>query len=442
MDYLKRMVGIWDRQELLEFTEGRMEVVWALQNIAVWRELFRDAAVILLALAEAENEFRFANNASAEFAKLFLVGPGAVASTEAPPEERWPILAEALRSSSSGKQRLAINACEAALNTNQWYRLVGPENQGLRRDANLWAPENYGELWGAYRRAWTALWDAIDDLTGDNQSQALNVLLQKARGLAIIPDLADMVISGIRDLITKPYANEQKILEHVIQVLQYESENLIDQTRRELEEIRDGLTGDDFSSLMKRYVSMELLEDQFDEKGNHCDHVKPRLEELAQESFNDTELLRSELGWLVTEEAQNGFRFGYELGSVDTEATLISLILEAQESAGPGGTLYFMGGYLRALREADSEGWEKLIDSLAEDEGTRGWVPELTLRSSALSDRSAARILSLVQLGVTPSAQLQLFVFGGQIRNLNEEVFQEWIEYLLSVPHDNGVVIP
>ena len=74
LDYLKRTVGTWDRQELLEFTEGRMQVVWALQNIAVWRELFRDAALILLALGEAENEFHFANNASAEFAKLVLSG--------------------------------------------------------------------------------------------------------------------------------------------------------------------------------------------------------------------------------------------------------------------------------------------------------------------------------------------------------------------------------
>ena len=100
-----------------------------------------------------------------------------------------------------------------------------------------------------------------------------------------------------------------------------------------------------------------------------------------------------------------------------------------------------MGGYLRALREADSEGWEKLIDSLAEKVETRGWVPELILRSSALSNRSAARILYLVQLGVATPAQLQLFVFGGQIRNLSKNAFRQWIDYLLSVPDYEGVVV-
>ncbi len=439
--YLKRTVGNWDRKELLEFTDGRMQVVWALQNIAVWRELFPDAASILLALGETENEFQFSNNASAEFAKLFSVGPGSVASTEAPPEERWPVIEGALRSPSVRRQRLAITACDAALNTSQWYRSVGPENQGLRRSANLWAPKTYGDLWSTYRRAWTSLHDAIDDLTGDNQSQAIDVLLRGARGLAVIPALADTVVAGIQDLIAKPYSDGRKILENVIQILQYEAENLTDQTRRELEEIRDELTGDDFSALMKRYVAMDLLEDQFDDQGNQIDHVETRLKELAQESLADANLLRTELGWLVTDEAQNGFRFGYELGSVDQEAMLLPLIQGAQESSGATGTLYFMGGYLRAIREVDPGGWEKLIDCLTENVETRPWVPELTLRSSALSDRSAARILDIIQSGVATPAQLRSFKFGGQIRNLGEDMFRRWIEYLLSVPNVDGVVI-
>ena len=439
LDYLKRTVGVWDKKELLTFTEGRMQVVWALQNIAVWRELFRDAALILLAMGEAENEFRFANNASMEFAKLFSVGPGAVASTEAPPEERWPILLDALRSSSSARRQMAISACEAALNTGHWTRFVGPENQGLRRGADLWEPRTYGELWQAYRRVWITLLDTLDELTEEERGRALGVLLGSTRGLARIPDLVDMVLGGLRDLITKPYTDGKEILEHVVRVLHYESENLTDHSKKELEKIRDELTGDDFPSLMKRYVGMDLLEDQFDEEGNHVDNVKPRLEELASECITNADLLLSELEWLVTEEAPNGFRFGYELGKLDGDMILLSLIQEAQESICADGTLYFFGGYLRGVHENDQKGWEDLLDRLAANERTNGWVPELTLRSSALSDRSAARILSLVRAGVTPSAQLRLFVFGAQIRNLSSGAFEEWIRHLLSVPDESGV---
>ena len=72
---LMRTVGTWDREELLELRDGRRYVVWALEKIAVWRELFANASRLLLALGEAENEVG-ANNASGVFAKLFSLGAG------------------------------------------------------------------------------------------------------------------------------------------------------------------------------------------------------------------------------------------------------------------------------------------------------------------------------------------------------------------------------
>ena len=70
---LMRTIGTWDREALLEFRDGRRSIVWALEKIAVWRELFTDAARLLLKLGEAENEVA-ANNASGVFAKLFSLG--------------------------------------------------------------------------------------------------------------------------------------------------------------------------------------------------------------------------------------------------------------------------------------------------------------------------------------------------------------------------------
>ena len=53
---LMRTIGTWDKETLLEFTEGRRSVIWALEKIAMWRKLFPDAARLLLALGETENE--------------------------------------------------------------------------------------------------------------------------------------------------------------------------------------------------------------------------------------------------------------------------------------------------------------------------------------------------------------------------------------------------
>ena len=67
---LRETVGCWSKDELSDFKEGRKYVVWALEKIAFWREHFRDAAQILLQLAEAENA-TYSNNASGTFVKLF-----------------------------------------------------------------------------------------------------------------------------------------------------------------------------------------------------------------------------------------------------------------------------------------------------------------------------------------------------------------------------------
>ena len=75
---LMRTLGTWDKETRLQFTEGRRYVIWALEKIAVWRDLFADAARLLLALGEAENE-GCSNNASGVFAGLFSSGYGPVA---------------------------------------------------------------------------------------------------------------------------------------------------------------------------------------------------------------------------------------------------------------------------------------------------------------------------------------------------------------------------
>jgi hypothetical protein len=151
---LQRTIGRWDRQQLLVFEgDARRQVVWALEAIAVWRDLFVDAARLLLRLAEAENE-AIRNNATGVFKDLFSPGYGSVAPTEAPPQERLPVLVEALASASKQQHEIALGACEQALRTGSFTRMVGAEYQGLRRPPRLWKPQTYGELFDSYRGVW------------------------------------------------------------------------------------------------------------------------------------------------------------------------------------------------------------------------------------------------------------------------------------------------
>ena len=110
----QRVIGGKSRKELLEFLNGRRNMVVALERMAVWKELFQPAVRLLLALGEAETE-SWANNASGVFVDLFSAGTGPVAPTEAPPVLRLPILREAISRESVQAKRLAIRACGAAL---------------------------------------------------------------------------------------------------------------------------------------------------------------------------------------------------------------------------------------------------------------------------------------------------------------------------------------
>ena len=92
-----------------------------------------------MSLGEAENE-TYSNNASGVFAGLFSPAPGSVAPTEASPEERFPVLKEALESTSKAKRLLALAASGAALQHGQFIRTIGSEYQGLR-ELTLWTPK-------------------------------------------------------------------------------------------------------------------------------------------------------------------------------------------------------------------------------------------------------------------------------------------------------------
>lgn len=433
LECLKSTVGTWSQEQLMQFTTGRREVVWTLEEIARWRNLFVDAARLLLALGEAENE-TWSNNASGVFVDLFSISEHrGLSRTGASPQERLPVLKEALESSSRERRALVLRACDRVLQRVS----MGPIIDSLRivgKEPELWAPQTYGELFDAYRQVWQYLFDRMDSLPGDERRQAADILLRNARSLGWFGNLSSMVIDTVGELSQRPYVDKKRVLEVVIRILHYDGERLPEETRESWEELKSRLTGTDFASLMERYVAMDILEDKFDEKGNLIDQAQPWIKDLAQQAVENQDLLRPELNWLVTTEARNGYRFGYELGKRDKGISLLSMITEAQKNASENASAYFLGGYLRVLFEQDQQRWEELLDSFSQDEKLRAWVPELTWRTGKVSDRAALRVLRLADEGIADIGHFRMFVYGGATGGLSREAFREWIKFLLSHP--------
>lgn len=427
---LQRTIGTWDVGQLLKFEEGRREVVWSLERIAVWRELFSGAARLLLRLAEAENE-NIGNNATGVFADLFSPGHGPVAPTEASPEERFPVLRQALESPSIRNREIALLACEHALETSRFSRMVGSEHQGLRRPPQLWLPKTWGELFDAYRRVWQLLLGRLDVLEPEERDRAIGILARHARGLSQMANLFDMVIDTLSEVADRYPGSRRTIVEAVEHIVHYDGNSFPAEGRQRWEDLRRKLVDTDFHSQMERYVGLDLMHDGIDEHGNVVDKIGPRIMSLARQATENPKLLDAELPWLVTETAKNGYRFGYELGMLDNGFTLLPRLFEVQRQARQNATVFCLGGYFSALLARDRALWENTLDQLVEDEALRGYVPELTWRSG-MTERAALRILSLAERGLVPLASLRMFSYGGVVRKVPEQVFARWILVLLA----------
>ena len=430
---LMRTIGTWDRETLLQFIGGRRNVIWALEKIAMWKDLFANAARLLLALGEAENE-DWSNNASGVFAGLFSPAYSKGAPTEAAPADRFPILKEAFESSSKDRRLLALEACKIGLQPmRMWRRAVGAEYQGLRPEPKQWEPETkkYGELWDVYRQVWQLLFSQLERLPADEREKGVVILLEHAPELGQIPTLIDMIVDTVGTLSKKTYVNQKQVMATIDSILFHDGKKLPVKTRQRWEQLMNELVGSDFHSMMQRYVGMDLLEDNFDENRNHVDQAQPRIEKLVQQAVETPSLLHSELGWLVTAEAKKGYQFGHELGKRDDGFALLPTLLDAQRNAATNASFSFLGGYFRAIFDKDQPLWEEQLDALIKDTKLNIAISGLT-RCSGLTDRAGLRLLNLATNGVIDVNHFEIFSYGKATENLSEEVFTAWIEFLLS----------
>ena len=438
LECLIRTIGTWDKDTLFQFRAGRRDVIWALEKIAMKRDLFVDAARLLLALGEAENE-DWSNNASGVFAGLFSLGRGKVAPTEASPAERLPVLKEAFESGSKERRILAVKACNEGLELDHFSRMSGAEYRGLRKDADFWEPKTYGELFDAYRQVWQLLSEQLECLPVDEREEAMGILLERAPQIARRPNLSNMVVDTIQVFSEKTYVDNRLLIKTVVEFLHHNGKELSDDLRQRWEHLKDELIGSDFHSLMRRYVGTNLLIDTFDENEKYLEEGHPQVHVLAQQAVEEPTLLQSELQWLVTAEAHNGYAFGYQLGKKDNGFVILPTLLEAQQNANENASAFFLGGYFRALFESNVTEWEKQLDALVEDTKLNVLIPDLTYRSG-ITDRAGLRLLKLAKAEIMSVSSFVHF-FGRAMDSLSDKVFTEWIKFLLNCSNELAVPI-
>ncbi len=443
LTFLERTLESWSDERIASFSAGRRHVVWALEGIVVWGPLFARGALLLLRLAEHENE-RCVNNATGLFASLFSPAPGRVSMTEAPPSDRLRVLRDTLLDGSRSvrARQICLQACRAALKTHGFTRMLGSEHQGLRPEPELWWPATYGEYADAYRGVWRLLLEFWENSESDLRQEAANVLLDRGSGLLTRFGglMAEEVVEGLQALADDPL-NQRSLISRILRILDRKEERLPSGVADRLRAIHDGLVGDSVQDRIRRYVGMNLQEDRFLAGLGYRDaeeKIRTTLRELAQACLDHPETLEEFLPWLVSRVPERPVQFGQAVAGLPGGLDWLPRVIEAQDAAGPEGALGFLAGFLRAVREGGEDLWEERLDELASRSTQKGWVGELTWRSGALTEKAANRVCSLAREGAFPVAEFGFWRWGGDLAQLPSAVFLRWISLLLDTDVDGS----
>lgn len=430
LKFIERELGSMSGDDLQSFAVGRRGMIHALESIAMDPLYFVRAAKALLRLAEHENE-TWANNATGIFTDLFSNGPGGVAPTGASPEERFPVLRDALHSTSDITQKIAIDAVSKGLEAWHFSRISGAEYYGLNGKFELWKPKTYGELWDAYRRNWNALYDALPEFNEENRVKAGEVLSQSIRGMLLHLNIRDEIIGWVRSLIESEYVSNGEITKEVVLILNYDRKRLPDGVVKQLEEIHDQLSGETFTDILHRYVGLSIIEDEYDENGNKKDIVPDKLSKLAEQALDNPTILNGELEWLTSDKPENAYSFGFELGKLDVKERFLSAIINTQRQSTEASSVHFLSGYLQSLRRRDTNRREEILDEIAPDPSLRPRIAEITWRSG-MTDRAMQRVLETVKDGTISADELRMFGYGSAIEPLSPKMFEELLEFVLN----------
>jgi hypothetical protein len=411
LEALLRVFGPLEANEVLEFREGRREIVSALERLVFDASRFDSAADLLLTLSAAENE-RWSNNATGVFIHLFA---SQLSGTETPPLERLDVVDRALASDDVNKRMIAIRALGHAVGTRHFSRTMGPERQGSRIYED-WQPSSLGEI--------VAYDNACLVRLGKHAvaSSAEGTLAREQIADAIRTQVSNGNVNGINfclETIHLQYRGRwPKALVAVREALKYEGKSLNESDRAKVVAWQELFEPKSLLDRLATYVSDPAPGWALDEFDDAEIGGRDRLSELAKDMFASTNVWREMLPTLLTEQHSRGAEFGERAaGIVSSVDELLEAILDFSRATPGPKSPAFLAGVLRYYREIDKEGCRKWLDHFAT-------VPAFTEHLAWLTavigfdERDIQRLEIFVASQSVNPETLRIFSYGRSLANI------------------------
>lgn len=347
--------------QLLEITNDvRRNLVWALECLCYHESVFNEAAKCLLLLASAENE-TWSNNATGMFAQLYRVH---LSGTAAKPDLRFRLVEDALRLNSQSIDMVLIGALRKAINDHGGTRTIGAEYQGTKPPLEEWHPIIWQEIFDFWQRAI----DLLIVLAQRGTPQKEKVL--ECIGHSIRPFVSrgrlEMLDKAIREIVSINGQYWPAAKESILNVFQYDSKEMTDETSKFLNDWLDLLNPRDaaLDEKLKILVIDPPDESRIDDSGGYIDVSSDNARKFAQDVAKKIECLYPFIELLLHGSQRQTFAFAYELSiQLDHPEEFLNSItnsLPATDNFNPSLIL----GFLKGLFERSPILWQSTIDRL------------------------------------------------------------------------------
>ena len=437
---LERTIKTWLHAELYGWALVRHEVVWALEKIVVWDELFARAVNVLIPMALTVDAGS-SDQPKDLLLSLFNFGLGG-AATQAAPSKRLLILKDLVMSNDAGHRALGLEMCQQWLKTQGGFRVIGAEYQGLKPTIKFWRPETYGEVFDYWRKVLRFLRVEMKGFNATDRNRVADVLTTASEGLVRIEAMADEVMDILFELAEDKQINRKSLIRFVIRALWRNSSDSDKTILGRIRQLDKVLAGTSLWERTERYVLYSTSqEDYIYHRREEKESKLPckRVQDLAGEYMRDFTAFSEHLPKLVSASGYRLPALGMECGKL-TESKFDDELLKHIESGHADMNAVFVSGYFNGLRTQDEKRWETLLRHLLHDQKTRK-IALACIGRSDFTESLLRDMLILLRERKIDSTAFADFVFRQDRNKISDHLFQEIIVTLLRHPDQTSANI-
>jgi hypothetical protein len=420
-DYLPLLTNLVERasqEELLKVKDGsvsgsgtRYSLVLIAEKMSAFPEFFSYTESILWNLALAETQFIYVNNATNAWQQLFRIF---LSGTAVPFSERMDLLERRLFSNKENEINLALKSLTNSFDIETSRTLGLPVVAG-KIPPEEWKPKTQLELKDCFDKAFAILSKATKSHTKSLQIGALKTAIE------IIPTLLN---NGYLEEV-KALFSTNNVPENILVSLIRNLEDFIEFNSNASEEVKQWLQSlipEDFHGKLIQTVGKSPWSYSF--RDNQA-AWQQEINNLAQQLYEDRELLKSEMQWLNSPQAIMTENLGSAIGKLDKNADCLDIIMNSVAETQATG---LARGYIVGLLDSHPQHNVVVNEWIDKFENQIPTAAYELFRVGGKNTKAVERALKLVDTGSLPLEYLGAFFPG----LCSTEEFYEILKRLVS----------